>query len=79
MMKPNFAAKLAKMAAIIREKKAIPFGELCLIMNMAPATMYGYITLMKNVFLDIRYENGVFECTRLEMFEKSTNQRRLDE
>ena len=76
-MRPNAATRLHKMVKIIREKKAVPFGELCLAMNMAPATMYGYIKLMKNVFLDIRFENGIFVCTSL--IEEATQQRELSE
>jgi len=53
------------------------FGELCLIMNMAPATMYSYIKMMKNVFLDIRFENGIFEC--ISLIEEATQQKELPE
>jgi len=53
-------ARLNQMARIIREKKAVPLGELCLQMNLGPATMYQYARAMKNVralisgFIDLR-------------------------
>ena len=56
-------ARLNQMARIIREKRAVPMGELCMMMNLAPATVYQYARLMKNVFLDIKLENGIFEVT----------------
>jgi len=62
-MRTNVMARLNQMARIIREKKAVPMGELCMMMNLAPATVYQYARLMKNVFLDIKFENGIFEVT----------------
>lgn len=78
-MRANIRARLNQMAEIIREKKAVPMGELCLIMNLAPATMYQYARLMKNVFLDIKFENGIFESIQLDRFTELTGQKRLGE
>jgi predicted DNA-binding transcriptional regulator YafY len=69
--------RMNQMARIIREKKAVPFGELCMMMNLAPATMYQYARLMKNVFLDIKFENGVFSSTADERVERLTGQKEL--
>lgn len=78
-MRGNIAARLNQMARIIREKKAVPFGELCLQMNLAPATMYQYARLLKNVYLDIKFENGVFESVQLDRFTELSGQKRLGE
>jgi len=74
-MKPNMMARVNRMAQIIREKKAIRFGELCAQMGLAPATMYGYIQILTSIFLDISYKDGLFEST--ERLEEVTSQRRL--
>jgi len=76
-MRTNIMARLNQMARIIRERKAVPFGELCMMMNLAPATMYQYARLMKNVYLDIKFENGVFSALADEQVEKLTGQREL--
>jgi len=78
-MRANIRTRLNQMARIIREKKAVPFGELCLIMNLAPATLYQYARLMKNVYLDIKFENGVFESVQLDRFTQITGQKQLGE
>jgi predicted DNA-binding transcriptional regulator YafY len=78
-MRSNIAARLNQMARIIREKKAVPMGELCLIMNLAPATIYQYARLLKNVYLDIRFENGVFQSVQLDRFTELSGQKRLGE
>jgi len=76
-MRPTIIAKLNRMAAIIREKKAIPIGELGAIMNLAPSTMYGYASYMTYLFLDIKYENGMFTAIGDQKVEDLTAQRRL--
>ena len=48
-----------------------------MMMNLAPATMYQYARLMKNVYLDIKFENGVFSALADEQVEKLTGQREL--
>jgi len=78
-MKTNVMARLNQMARLIREKKAVPIGELCLQMNLAPSTVYQYARLMKNVFLDIKFENGVFQVTWNERLEEVSSQRKLRE
>jgi predicted DNA-binding transcriptional regulator YafY len=78
-MRVNIGARLNQMARIIREKKAVPMGELCLMMNLAPATIYQYARLLKNVYLDIKFENGVFESVQLDRFLELSGQRRLSE
>jgi len=77
LMKTNVMARLNQMARLIREKKAVPIGELCLQMNLAPSTVYQYARLMKNVFLDIKFENGVFQVTWNERLEEVSSQRKL--
>jgi len=79
LMKTNVMARLNQMARLIREKKAVPIGELCLQMNLAPSTVYQYARLMKNVFLDIKFENGVFQVTWNERLEEVSSQRKLRE
>lgn len=78
-MKTNVMARLNQMARLIREKRAVPIGELCLQMNLAPSTVYQYARLMKNVFLDIKFENGVFQVTWNERLEEVSSQRKLRE
>jgi hypothetical protein len=67
------------MAQIIRESQGqtIPFGELCLKMSMAPATMYGYMKLMRNVCTDIKYEDGLFSYIGVLKIEELSGQKRL--
>jgi len=67
------------MAGIIRDKKAVPMGELCLEMNLAPSTIYQYARLMKNVYLDIKFENGMFSVVWDEKMESITKQKGLEE
>ena len=75
----NIATRLNQMARIIREKKAVPFGELCLHLNLAPSTVYQYARLLKNVYLDIKFEDGIFSTVWNERMEQLSNQRRLKE
>jgi len=67
------------MAGIIREKKAVPMGELCIILNLAPSTVYQYARLMKNVYFDIKFENGTFYTVWDEKMEQLSKQRKLRE
>ena len=76
-MTTSVMARLNRIAQIVREKKAVPIGELCLQMNMAPSTMYQYARIMRNVFLDIKLENGIFQVTWNEMVEQLSAQTRL--
>jgi predicted DNA-binding transcriptional regulator YafY len=76
-MKTNIMSRLNQMARIIREKKAVPMGELCMQMNLAPSTIYQYARLMKNVFLDITFENSVFSTTWDEKLEELSSQKTL--
>jgi len=75
----NVMSRLNQMARIIREKKAVPMGELCMQMNLAPSTIYQYTRLMKNVYLDIKFENGVFTTVWDEKMEQLSKQRKLKE
>lgn len=77
-MRTDLMARLNQMARIIREKKAVPLGELCLQMNLAPATMYQYARAMKNVFLDIKFENGVFIHIPTEHIQQVSGQKELE-
>ena len=76
-MRSNVVARLNKIAEIIREKKAVPFGELCVQIGIAPSTMYGYIRVMKNLFLDIKFEDGLFTAIGNQKVEELSSQRRL--
>ncbi|MCJ7506038.1 hypothetical protein MUP05_06170 [Candidatus Bathyarchaeota archaeon] len=76
-MRTDLMARLNQMARIIREK-AVPLGELCLQMNLAPATMYQYARAMKNVFLDIKFENGVFIHIPTEHIQQVSGQKELE-
>jgi hypothetical protein len=67
------------MARIIREKRAVPIGELCMQLNLAPSTVYQYARLMRNVYFDIKFENGVFTTVWDERMEQLSTQRRLRE
>ena len=78
-MRANVRTRLNQMASIIREKKAVPLGELCMQMNLAPATIYQYARLLKNVFLDIKFEDGVFFVTWSERLEELSQQKSLIE
>ena len=78
-MRVNVMSRLNQMARIIREKKAVPMGELCMQMNLAPSTIYQYTRLMKNVYLDIKFENGVFTTVWDEKMEQLSKQRKLKE
>ena len=74
-MRPNMMARVNKMVQIIREKRAVRFGELCAQVQLAPATMYGYVQILTSLFQDISYKDGIFSST--EMVEEVTSQRRL--
>lgn len=76
-MRPSVRIRLNQMAKIIREKKAVSFGELCLIMDMAPSTLYNYARMLRNVFLDIKFEGGVFESVWDEKMEQLSRQKTL--
>jgi len=75
----NVIARLNQMARIIRENRAVPIGELCMQMNLAPSTIYQYARLMRNVFFDIKFENGVFTTVWDEKMEQLSRQRKLRE
>ena len=75
----SIAVRLNRMARIIREKKAVPFGEMCLHLDLAPSTVYQYARLMKNVYLDIRFEDGLFYTIQDQKIEQLTGQKRLEE
>lgn len=77
-MRTNVMARLNQMARLIREKKAVPMGELCMVMNLAPATMYQYARLMKNVYLDIKFENGIFTHLPAEYVQRVSGQKELE-
>jgi len=70
---------LNQMARIIREKKAVPMGELCMQLNLAPSTIYQYARVMKNVYFDIKFENGMFTVLWDEKMEQLSRQRKLRE
>lgn len=76
-MRPSVRVRLNQMAKIIREKRAVPFGELCLIMDLAPSTVYNYARMLRNVFLDIKFEDGVFESVWDEKMEQLSKQKTL--
>ena len=76
-MKPNAVSRINQMVAFVRENRAVPFGQLCAKMNFAPATMYGYIRMLKNLALDVKYEDGLFIYTGDQKIEELTSQRRL--
>ena len=76
-MKSNVVARLNKIAEIIREKKAVPFGEPCVQIGIAPSTMYGYIRVMKNLFLDIKFQDGLFTTIGKQKVEELSSQRKL--
>jgi len=78
-MRGNVMARLNQMVRIIREKKAVPMGELCMQMNLAPSTVYQYARLMRNVFFDIKFENGMFTVLWDEKMEQLSSQRKLRE
>ena len=71
--------RLNQMAKIIREKKAVPMGELCMQLNLAPSTIYQYAGLMRNVFFDIKFEDGTFYVLWDEKMERLSKQRKLRE
>ena len=75
----SIAVRLNRMARIIREKKAVPFGEMCLQLDLAPSTVYQYARIMKNVYLDIRFEDGLFYTIQDQKIEQLTGQKRLEE
>ena len=75
----SIAVRLNRMARIIREKKAVPFGEMCLHLDLAPSTVYQYARLLKNVYLDIKFEDGVFYTIWNEKIEQLSGQMRLKE
>jgi len=76
-MRPSVRVRLNQMAKIIREKRVVSFGELCLIMDLAPSTVYNYARMLRNVFLDIKFEDGVFESVWDEKMEQPSRQRTL--
>lgn len=44
-----------------------------------PSTVYQYARLMKNVYLDIEFEDGIFYTIQDEKIEQLSGQRRLKE
>jgi len=58
--------KASALAEIIREHKAITFGELSVKGDIAPSTLYNYTKIILSHFKDIKYENGVFSVVAVE-------------
>jgi len=76
-MKTSVRIRLNQMARIVREKRAVTMAELCMTMDLAPSTLYNYARLMKDIFLDIKFENGVFSTIWDERMEALAKQRTL--
>jgi len=73
------AVRLNRMVAWIRREKAVPFGEMCLRLDLAPSTVYQYARTLKNVYLDIKFENGLFYTVQDEKIQQLTGQTKLTE
>ena len=58
-------AKTQKLADIIRVKREISFGDLCVEGHIAPSTLYNYAKIILKRFLDIEYEGGWFRSKQL--------------
>jgi len=57
-------ATVMELASFIRKHEPVRFGVVCTKKHIAPSTLYGYIKIMLDVCLDIKYENGVFYVER---------------
>lgn len=76
-MRKSLMSQLNKMVKIIREKRAVSFGEMCMAMNLSPSTIYQYARVMRFTFLDIEFEDQVFKIVKRQSIEELTGQEML--
>lgn len=58
--KNEIMATVNDLAALVRSRGTISFGEVLALRHLAPSTLYGYVRALTAMCKDIKYKNGVF-------------------